>query len=57
VLWLKSCQNEDGGFGGNYGHDSHILSTHYAVLILIGFDRLKEVKLDKIVEYVSGLQK
>lgn len=38
--WLKTCQNEDGGFGGNTGHDSHITCTHYAVLIAIVFGKL-----------------
>lgn len=56
VAWLKKCQNEDGGFGGNVGHDSHMTSTHYAVLILLGFDRISEINVDKVVEYVSGLQ-
>lgn len=41
VAWLKGCQNEDGGFGGNIGHDSHMTSTHYAVLILLLFQRIK----------------
>lgn len=57
VLWLQTCQNSDGGFGGNVGHDSHILSTHYAILILIGFDRLNLIDVQKVVAYVSGLQK
>lgn len=35
MLWLFSCQNKDGGFGGNTHHDSHITSTHYALLISI----------------------
>lgn len=35
IKWILSCQNEDGGFGGNTKHDSHITSTHYAVLALI----------------------
>ena len=39
--WLKICQNADGGFGGNVGHDSHITSTHYAVLTLLTYDRIK----------------
>lgn len=40
VSWLKSCQNADGGFGGNVGHDSHLTSTHYAILTLLLFDRI-----------------
>lgn len=53
---MKDCQNEDGGFGGNINHDSHITSTHYAVLVLINFGRINEVNVDKIITYVSGLQ-
>lgn len=34
VGWLKTCQNADGGFGGNVRHDSHLTSTHYAILVL-----------------------
>lgn len=56
IKWIKSCQNEDGGFGGNIGHDSHILSTHYVVLMLVGFERLSEIDLNKIIQYVSNLQ-
>lgn len=41
IAWLKVCQNEDGGFGGNIGHNSHMTSTHYAVLILLVFGRIK----------------
>jgi geranylgeranyl transferase type-2 subunit beta len=41
VAWLKGCQNKDGGFGGNIGHDSHLTSTHYAVLVLLLFGRIK----------------
>ncbi len=40
TLWIKSCQNTDGGFGGNLGHDSHITATHYALLVLFIFDRV-----------------
>ena len=25
VSWVLKCQNEDGGFGGNYGHDSNLV--------------------------------
>jgi prenyltransferase beta subunit len=41
VTWLKSCQNEDGGFGGNVKHDSHITSTHYAILVLLVFQQIE----------------
>lgn len=25
VEWVKKCQNDDGGFGGNLGHDSNLV--------------------------------
>ena len=40
ICWLKTCQNADGGFGGNVGHDSHLTSTHYAILILLVFEKI-----------------
>ena len=57
VEWLKSCANSDGGYGGNTGHDSHITSTHYALLVFILFDRLNEVDIEKTSDYVASLQK
>jgi geranylgeranyl transferase type-2 subunit beta len=41
MTWLVTCQNPDGGFGGNTNHDSHITSTHYAVLVFLLFDKIK----------------
>jgi len=52
---LKKCQNKDGGFGGNVNHDSHITSTHYAVLIFILFDALNELDTEKIADYIANL--
>ena len=34
VKFIKACQHECGGFGGNVGHDPHIQNTLYALLIL-----------------------
>lgn len=48
MAWLKTCQNADGGFGGNTGHDSHITCTHYAVLISIVFGHLEDIDIEKI---------
>ena len=56
IDWLKKCQNEDGGFGGNTNHDSHMTSTHYAVLVLIQFDAITEFDTEKIANYVASLQ-
>lgn len=35
INFILKCQNPDGGFGQNINYDSHIISTHYAVLSLI----------------------
>jgi len=54
ITWLKSCQNEDGGFGGNTDHDSHLTNTHYAVLTAILLDCLEELNVGKAVDYISS---
>jgi geranylgeranyl transferase type-2 subunit beta len=38
ITFIKACQNENGGFGGNIGHDAHISSRLYALLVLAMFD-------------------
>lgn len=53
---FASCQNSDGGCGGNVGHDSHITATHYAVLVLAQFGALNKLDLDGIVKYIAKLQ-
>jgi len=55
INWIKSCQNKDGGFGGNNGHDSHITSTLYAILVLILLDGLDTINTDKSSSYVASL--
>ncbi|KAL9683917.1 hypothetical protein QQ045_021345 [Rhodiola kirilowii] len=40
VSWIISCQHECGRFGGNVGHDPHILYTLSAVQVLALFDKL-----------------
>mmetsp|Transcript_31162 Transcript_31162/g.30006 ORF Transcript_31162/g.30006 Transcript_31162/m.30006 type:complete len:377 (-) Transcript_31162:68-1198(-) len=57
--WIFSCwDDETGGFGGNTGHDGHLLYTLSAVQLLAIMDRLDDERLDKqaIVNFVSGLQ-
>lgn len=53
--WLKSCQNSDGGFGGNTHHDSHIVNTHYA--LLLSYLLQCPVDLDGVANYVAQRQK
>ena len=33
VSWVIKCQNEDGGFGGNFGHDSNLVYEDWFVLM------------------------
>ena len=56
LSWLQTCQNSDGGFGGNTGHDSHITSTHYAVLVFIILGGINLVKQEEVVNYIVSLQ-
>jgi geranylgeranyl transferase type-2 subunit beta len=56
ISWLLRCQHENGGFGGNIGHDSHITNTHYAVLILCLYKSLDLIDKGKIASYISSLQ-
>ncbi|KAL0009815.1 hypothetical protein SO802_004923 [Lithocarpus litseifolius] len=56
VSWVMQCQHESGGFGGNIGHDPHILYTLSAVQVLALFDKLNVLDIDKVTNYVTGLQ-
>lgn len=50
------CQNEDGGFGGNVGHDSHITATHYVILILSQYGVIDRIDVNKASSYIASLQ-
>ncbi|XP_062150822.1 geranylgeranyl transferase type-2 subunit beta 1-like [Alnus glutinosa] len=56
VSWVMECQHESGGFGGNIGHDPHILYTLSAVQILALFGKLNVLDVDKVTNYIAGLQ-
>jgi hypothetical protein len=43
VDFVFSCQHECGGFGGNVGHDPHLLYTLSAIQILCLFDALERL--------------
>ncbi|CAJ1938513.1 unnamed protein product [Sphenostylis stenocarpa] len=51
ISWLLSCQHESGGFGGNVGHDPHILYTLSVVQVLALFDKMDVIDVDK--DYVA----
>jgi geranylgeranyl transferase type-2 subunit beta len=55
VQFIKACQHECGGFGGNMGHDPGIVTTLYSLLILAMFDEISAVDLTKMAEYVASL--
>lgn len=53
--FIKACQHECGGFGGNIGHDPGLVNSLYALLILAMFDNLEAIDLNKLAEYVASL--
>jgi geranylgeranyl transferase type-2 subunit beta len=54
--WLFRCQHECGGFGGNEGHDPHMLYTLSAVQVLAIFDELDRLDTERVAGFVAGLQ-
>ncbi|KAF6142304.1 hypothetical protein GIB67_022917 [Kingdonia uniflora] len=48
VSWVMQCQNKSGGFGGNIGHDPHLLYTLSAVQILALLDKLDVLDVDNL---------
>lgn len=43
IKFVKACQCPvTGGFGGNIGHDAHITTSLYALLIVSMFDAFEE---------------
>ncbi|GMH12745.1 hypothetical protein Nepgr_014586 [Nepenthes gracilis] len=56
ISWVMKCQHESGGFGGNVGHDPHVLFTLSAVQVLALFDKIHILDIDKVSSYIAGLQ-
>lgn len=56
ISWVMQCQHESGGFGGNIGHDPHILYTLSAVQVLALFDKIHILDVAKVTNYIVGLQ-
>lgn len=50
IEYIISCQHENGGFGGNPGHDPHLLYTLSAIQILCIFDCLDKINVDVTVK-------
>jgi geranylgeranyl transferase type-2 subunit beta len=53
---VMKCQNENGGFGGDGSHDSHILFTLSAIQILITLGGLDQLDKLKTRDYILGLK-
>lgn len=56
ISWVMSCQHESGGFGGNIGHDPHLLYTLSAIQILSLFNKTQILNIPKVSTYISTLQ-
>jgi geranylgeranyl transferase type-2 subunit beta len=56
LQWLFRCQHECGGFGGNEGHDPHLLYTLSAVQVLAIFNQLERLDTERVAKFVAGLQ-
>lgn len=57
IDFVCSCFNEDGGYGGFTGYDSHLLYTLSAIQIMASLDSLNLVDTEKVANFVSKLQK
>ena len=56
IRWVQQCRHTSGGYGGNIGHDAHLLYTLSAVQVLFILDAESEIDAAAVVAYVSGLQ-
>ncbi|KAI9293245.1 terpenoid cyclases/Protein prenyltransferase [Neoconidiobolus thromboides FSU 785] len=59
IKFVLECYNEeDGGFGGSPGHDSHLLYTLSGIQILAIYNRLDRIESikPKIIQFIKGLQ-
>jgi geranylgeranyl transferase type-2 subunit beta len=50
IAYVKSLQNENGGFGGHTHHDPHMIYTLSAIQIMITLDAIDEINIEKVVE-------
>ncbi|KAK6161593.1 hypothetical protein DH2020_004974 [Rehmannia glutinosa] len=51
VSWVMECQHESGGFGGNVGHDPHMLYTLSAIQVLALFDKIDVLDVEKVANW------
>ncbi|KAK1273817.1 hypothetical protein QJS04_geneDACA012433 [Acorus gramineus] len=56
IDWVLQCQHESGGFAGNVGHDPHIMYTFSIVQVLVLFDRMDVLDVDKLCNCILLLR-
>eukprot|EP01112_Ceratiomyxa_fruticulosa_P012047 TRINITY_DN3317_c0_g1_i2.p1 TRINITY_DN3317_c0_g1~~TRINITY_DN3317_c0_g1_i2.p1 ORF type:complete len:334 (+),score=56.00 TRINITY_DN3317_c0_g1_i2:331-1332(+) len=57
IPWILKCEHSEGGFGGNIGHDPHLLYTLSALQILAEFDSLDLMQhKEATIKFLSSLQ-
>jgi geranylgeranyl transferase type-2 subunit beta len=56
ITFVASCSNEDGGYGGSSGHDSHLLYTLSALQLLALCNKLDLVDVPRVTAFVKALQ-
>ena len=57
IAFVLSCFHEEsGGFGGNVGHDPHLLYTLSAVQVLLILDADAVLPRSSVISYVASLQ-
>jgi len=57
VEYILSCQQSNGGFGGNADHDAHLLYTLSAIQVLAMLDSLDRLDKERVVKFVVSLQR
>ena len=56
VEFVKTCQHDCGGFGASVNHDPHLLYTLSAIQILVTYEALGQINVEKVVQFIAGLQ-
>ena len=56
AAFIKACQHECGGFGGNVGHDPHVVTTLYSLLVLAMFDQVDAIDQEKMAQFIASHQ-
>lgn len=57
IEFALACLRDDGGFGGNRTHDSHLLYTTSGIQVLAMCNALDRIDVDKVASWIKGLQR